>query len=66
MAVLLLCFDVCQIDWGDISAVDTDTGTDGAAEVDFDISGITLESGGTDEGKVRHIQRMSIVRGLFK
>lgn len=40
--------DVENIDWGDV-----DAGTeDNAAEIDFDISGITLESGGTQEGKL--------------
>ncbi|KAL4228499.1 CDK5 regulatory subunit associated protein 3 [Mactra antiquata] len=39
--------DAGNIDWGDINGtVDNNDGV----EIDFDISGITIESGGTDEG----------------
>ena len=42
-----------QIDW------DVPVQTE-STEIDFDISGITLESGGTDEGQVRDIKLMSL------
>ncbi|KAL3836336.1 hypothetical protein ACJMK2_021769 [Sinanodonta woodiana] len=42
-----------SIDWGDVGqSVVGNSSNDLKEEVDFDISGITLESGGTEEGKV--------------
>ena len=47
------CLTGLQIDW------DVPVQTE-STEIDFDISGITLESGGTDEGQVRNIKLMSL------
>ena len=47
------CLTGLQIDW------DVPVQTE-STEIDFDISGITLESGGTDEGQVRDIKLMSL------
>ncbi|XP_045210183.2 CDK5 regulatory subunit-associated protein 3-like isoform X1 [Mercenaria mercenaria] len=41
--------DGADIDWGDLNGNTNEVNVD--AEIDFDISGITIESGGTDEGK---------------
>lgn len=41
--------DGADIDWGDLNG--TTDAMNVEAEIDFDISGITIESGGTDEGK---------------
>ena len=42
-----------QIDWGDLGQNGESGKVDLGVEIDFDISGITLESGGTSEGQVR-------------
>jgi len=47
------CLTGLQIDW------DVPVQTE-STEIDFDISGITLESGGTDEGQVRDIKLTSL------
>ena len=42
-----------QIDRGDLGQNGESGEVDLGGEIDFDISGITLESGGTSEGQVR-------------
>ena len=41
-----------QIDWGHLGQNGESREVDLGGEIDFDISGITLESGGTSEGQV--------------
>ena len=47
-----------QIDWGDLNG---GSEANQGAEIDFDISGITIESGGTDESKVTNIYRLLLI-----
>ena len=42
-----------QIDWGELGQNGESREVDLGGEIDFDISEITLESGGTSEGQVR-------------
>ena len=49
-----------QIDWGYLGQNGDSEEVDLGGEIDFDISGITLESIGTSEGQVRTIDNLKL------
>ena len=60
-----LLFYSFQIDWGDLGLNGDSGDVDLGGEIDFDISGITLESGGTTEGQVCTTHSLKLWKLVF-